>query len=352
MMGKFCTLLILFFCGIKIQAQTCTTNTNSVSWTNSGIWSCGNVPLAANDVVINHTGITFTTANNAIITIKSLTINNNRDLTINGNFRLIITGNLVLDNQASLILSGGATIDILGSFNAANNGNVSVGGSGTGGSFLSRGCYTIGGGTPKPNIFVGSNLKWCIQCVSGNVGGNCNQILPVRLLFFKGAFQNLSTKPSVSLEWSVLANSEFQYFEIERSEDGIKFEKIERINKSALGNPVQNYQFTDESPFPNQTYYRLKEVENGGFFNYSRIIGLSSPIQDWVVWKNINGNWEVNSQKTIEEIRIQNSVGKCLFENTYSNVTKITINSNPFPSGIYIVSVRTISGLFFKKVQF
>ncbi len=352
MMRKFCIFLMLFLGLYQAQAQTCTTNTNNGSWTNASIWSCGNVPLASNDVVINHTGITFTTAAGAVLTVNSLTINNNRDLTISGDFTLIITNNLTLNNQSSLNISGGATIDIHGSLSSANNGNVSIDGAGTGGNFLARGCYTIGGGTPPPNIFGGSNLNWCIQCNNGNLGDDCNQILPVRLLFFKGTFQNQTAKPTVNLVWTMVANAEFQHTEIERSENGIKFEKIGQIKQATFQNQTQTYQFTDENPFPSQTYYRLKEVEKDGFSIYSQVVALNNPIQDWIVWKKTNGTWKINSQKVIKEIKVQNSFGQCLFENTDSNLTEITLNPNLFPNGIYIVSLRTASGLVFKKIQF
>jgi len=97
--------------------------------------------------------------------------------------------------------------------------------------------------------------------------------LPVELLSFTA---NL-VMAEVQLFWSTASETNNAFFTVERSDDGIRFEAIDIIaSKSINGfsNEMLNYQSIDTSPLLGISYYRLKQTDNDGSFEYSKIIAI------------------------------------------------------------------------------
>lgn len=98
--------------------------------------------------------------------------------------------------------------------------------------------------------------------------GECN-VLANNLVEFNSSLQ----ESTVLLNWKVLENGFVEYFDLERSEDGLQFQPISRVdvNRGVVGEQLYNY--TDElyGYHNNQVYYRLKAVQQGGSIIYSRI---------------------------------------------------------------------------------
>ncbi len=85
----------------------------------------------------------------------------------------------------------------------------------------------------------------------------------------------------VSLHWSTAATSQLREFIIERATDGYSFQEIGSLSvEDGEATYTQNWTFLDKSPLPGSNYYRIKELEWGGQFTYSRIIhfNYNSPV--------------------------------------------------------------------------
>lgn len=98
--------------------------------------------------------------------------------------------------------------------------------------------------------------------------GHFNTALPVQLLSFDAAVIDNS---SVLLKWATASELNSDIFDIERSDDGEKFEKIGTINAAGFSQSYLDYKFTDENPLTGVSYYRLKEVDIDGTTEYSDI---------------------------------------------------------------------------------
>ena len=88
--------------------------------------------------------------------------------------------------------------------------------------------------------------------------------LPVEMLSFTG----LAKKENVFLNWITASEINSDYFDVERSRDGFDFEKIGSVNGAGNSNSLLNYSFTDESPLVGISYYRLKQTDYDGAFEY------------------------------------------------------------------------------------
>lgn len=71
------------------------------------------------------------------------------------------------------------------------------------------------------------------------------------------------------LNWITATEINNDRFEIERSSDAIAFTRIGQVPGAINSNVHINYQWYDNAPFIGNNYYRLKQVDIDGKFNYS-----------------------------------------------------------------------------------
>ena len=95
--------------------------------------------------------------------------------------------------------------------------------------------------------------------------------MPVTLASFEGKHENNQTK----LVWKTTSETNNKGFEIERSADARTFEKIGFVDGSGDTKENQFYHFTDLNPFAT-SYYRLKQLDYDGKFEYSKVIAVKS----------------------------------------------------------------------------
>jgi choice-of-anchor B domain-containing protein len=91
---------------------------------------------------------------------------------------------------------------------------------------------------------------------------------PIELTTF-----NAQTKVNgIQLAWNTKTETDFSHFELERSADGLTFEKIGQIAANGKNGNGANYAFLDEKPLQNTNYYRLKNLDFSDKFEYSNIV--------------------------------------------------------------------------------
>jgi hypothetical protein len=114
-----------------------------------------------------------------------------------------------------------------------------------------------------------SNTSACTAAQEALFASDCNpSTLPVTWLYFTA---RANDSHEVALNWATASEINNDRFEIERSADGSSFEKIGTVNGN--GNSVQTieYSFKDTTVQGGVYYYRLKQVDFDGHFEYSTI---------------------------------------------------------------------------------
>jgi len=111
-------------------------------------------------------------------------------------------------------------------------------------------------------------------------------ILPVELLFFRGS----SDEGIVNLEWATATEIDNDFFEIQRSETGEKFEVVGIVDGSGNSDELIEYKFTDVRPLSGNNFYRLKQVDFDGAFEYSDIIRVENELEGIEFTVNIYPN--------------------------------------------------------------
>lgn len=95
-------------------------------------------------------------------------------------------------------------------------------------------------------------------------------VLPVELLYFTGRAKD----SEVSLQWATATELNNSHFDIERSADGRVYEAIGRVKGAGDYQGLLEYAFTDEKPHFGLNYYRLRQVDYDGAFEYSNVVAV------------------------------------------------------------------------------
>lgn len=100
--------------------------------------------------------------------------------------------------------------------------------------------------------------------------------LPVELIFFKG--QN--TKEGNHLTWETAVEINNEGFELQHSTNGIQWRKLDFIKGYGTTQETRMYSYVDLHPLKGVNYYRLKQIDYDGQFEYSNIISITSKGSD------------------------------------------------------------------------
>lgn len=111
-----------------------------------------------------------------------------------------------------------------------------------------------------------------------------SSIVPVQLMYFRGKSDNNRSR----LSWATATEINSDYFDVERSVDLKQFTSLGRVTAAGESRQQKEYSFLDEAPLPGVNYYRLKQVDKDGSFEYSKIIALNpqSGIPQLAVYPN------------------------------------------------------------------
>jgi len=166
--------------------------------------------------------------------------------------------------------------------------------------------------------------------------------LPVELTSFE-----VSPKlENIQLQWTSFNEVALKGFEVQRSADGINFEKI--AWKAARGD--RQYTFEDQRPVVNQVlYYRLKMIDEDGKFQYSTIKSaiINRQLQDIVLTPNPADQVVQLSFESATEgellIDITTIKGERLsqgFKAFQQGLNTIEMNVADLTAGIYLLTIQ------------
>jgi len=118
--------------------------------------------------------------------------------------------------------------------------------------------------------------------VSGGVGGVILKsalppVVPVELTSFTAA----SLNGTVTLNWTTATEVNNRGFEVERSSDNTNYSVVGFINGNGTTTETQNYSFVDKNLAQGTYYYRLRQIDFNGQFEYSNVAEaiVSAPIE-------------------------------------------------------------------------
>jgi len=216
--------------------------------------------------------------------------------------------------------------------------------------FLTPATITFSGGVlTVSGLTVSNNTDTYITIVSLN----SVTPLPVELMNFNGELEN----GVVNLKWNTVSEMNNDYFDVLRSNDLSKWESIGSVTGAGNSMEELEYNFTDKSPLREQSYYRLKQVDFNGGYNYSNVVSIGvAEIQQLRIYPNPAEN-TINfvADKVVgneSEIKIYNTIGEDLMNQvslSKINETIYRLDISLLPEGTYTLWVDGKVSLFVKS---
>lgn len=287
-------------------------------WQNGSNWSSNNVPGASTQVTI---------PSNATVSISnpaeafSLKMSNGAGLIVNNDLNVIDDKSIVLADENSSICGSGRvngelvqndgelcpgsspgilTIDgdytseggiINIEINGTNPGvlydqlevtgaaklnyattrlNITLGYTPVGGDFFDIITANSISGTINPdNVTIsGSSINYSLSYPDGNTLRLTPDIpLPVELTHFTATEDN----GAAHLSWETATELNNKEFRVEHSRDGATWATLATVKGAGTTTEPQSYAYLHRSPIPGANYYRLKQVDLDGQYEYSNV---------------------------------------------------------------------------------
>jgi len=175
-------------------------------------------------------------------------------------------------------------------------------------------------------------------------------LTPVEMVSFTGSISG----QNVELRWTTATEKNNKGFEIQRSLDNVNFVPIGFVNGVGTTTEKTSYTYVDKNITAGKLSYRLKQVDLDGSAMFTNVIEVN-PVADFTLSQNypnpfnpstvINFSLPVSSNLTID---IYNSIGALVGTIAKGNFAagnhKIEFNGSNLASGLYIYSLKAVSG--------
>ena len=217
------------------------------------------------------------------------------------------------------------------------------------------GTASTGPGGTGPSNTVGYLDVFGVTAFSPfSVAGVATAILPTRLVNFAA----LKNTKEVDLTFRTASESQNSHFLIERSANGKDFSDIGRVEGHGTTQTVHNYEFTDKTPLKGTNYYRLKQVDFDGRFEFSKIVSVyfgeknldvnvSSATNDLIRLAVFSQNEDDATIAIVDMNGRIVSTQKVVLQEKNNNIDLNTTLQN----GMYVVKITTTSGEQASKIM-
>lgn len=210
--------------------------------------------------------------------------------------------------------------------------------------------FSTSGNEIGGTVNIGSNvLSNTYTSFSDHTGESEPGVLPVTLISFTAD----AIKSGVQLKWQTGTEIDNSYFEIQRSKDGYVFDAVGSVEGNGNSSELIDYSFTDKKAPFGINYYRLRQVDFDGDFEYSPIIFVNYEGfitgMDMVIYPNpahaddINLYFETGNLTSTVHIQIVDMLGVVQYGVSLEMLTfkeTFTLNAGDLTTGLYYIVVK------------
>ena len=215
-------------------------------------------------------------------------------------------------------------------------------------------------GNSSSGTITGSSNASNYQYFTFGSNSSSGNALPVE--FIKFTAQRMGSE--VVLDWATATEENNDLFEVQRSEDGVNYEVLGEVKGAGTTINGQTYSFTDVSAPNIQLYYRLKQIDFNGVFDYSRVANISgeeggqSAIKINSIYPNpFVQSFQVNFDAPgagRAQISLINSGGQVIYQNeldVWSGTNSFNYNEGAYlTTGYYILTLKFNDQLITEKI--
>ncbi len=179
--------------------------------------------------------------------------------------------------------------------------------------------------------------------------------LPIELIKFDAQ----PNGNSVDVTWQTASEINNDYFTVEKSNDGVNFEFVAEIDGAGNSTTLLSYATVDENPYNGQSFYRLKQTDFDGSFEYSNPVVVNFNSANLIsIYPNpvLDNNQRftidyTNLNETVSSIQMIDELGRIVYSQTAnSNNNQTIISTENMGTGVYFVKVITSTNQYISKV--
>ena len=171
----------------------------------------------------------------------------------------------------------------------------------------------------------------------------CTTPLQIELLEFKARLG----KEGVEISWITASEINNDFFTVEKSTSGLDFYSIAKVKGAGNSTQQMKYSVTDISPFQGINYYRLKQTDFDGKFEYSEVISVNvgASLSTHTIHPNPNEGTQFyvnlpNAGDRTILVKIQSLDGKAVHtESVFGSSTFEITPSGKLAPGVYVVTI-------------
>lgn len=175
------------------------------------------------------------------------------------------------------------------------------------------------------------------------IGSKPVTTLPVDLLYFNA---NSSNNKTVETTWTTVTEINNDFFTVERSKDGEVFEFVGKVE--GAGNYVGelNYSLVDDAPYDGTSYYRLKQTDFDGQFEYSNVVAVNLSNKSNTTYNvhpiPFNNTLTVNvSNDELVNAIVYDLSGKVIVTDSFVGAKVLDLSN--LSAGTYFINLKTVS---------
>ena len=169
---------------------------------------------------------------------------------------------------------------------------------------------------------------------------------PVELVFFRGKYEN----EAIVLAWQTATEKDNDYFLVEYSTNGNLFKTLERVTGKGTSSVTNNYQFQHWQPAAGANYYRLKQVDFDGKFEYSNIVSIVVVQEEETdIYPNpTTGSVFIKGNAPERIVTVTDLAGRVILEKNLSGSNLVDLSGQP--NGVYFIEIQTENQKIVKRV--
>jgi len=262
-------------------------------------------------------------------------------ITIQSDGKILVAGSSIVSNQAFTLVRFNSNGSLDSTFSSDGVVTTLIGGLddiGEAVAIQSNGKIIVAG-----RSIIGTKYDFSLARYN-----NTNPPFPIELVSFEA--QCISGK--VDLNWTVASQINNDYYTIERAADGVNFVIAGTVYSDANINQISNYSYTDTEPFLGKSYYRLKQTDIDGQFQYFQIVPvICNDFEDLIIYPNPStGTVIINGAEQNSDIIFTDVLGQIIFRNKIDEeITEINISN--FANGVYFITINANGFSTSKKIM-
>lgn len=215
--------------------------------------------------------------------------------------------------------------------------------------------FNLSGGDFGTGVFIGGGYRWAGTALTVNNTEinlvawpiNSSISLPVELTHFRASLRPDAT---TLLDWRTESETDNEGFFVERSLDGKNWKDLGFVAGGGTTASPQEYRFIDESPRPGINYYRLRQMDFDGSFEYSKVasVELGKDGHTLDVFPNPANNKitvRVPAMEYEAKLEIFDQLGRVAWSGKIEagqlQSLQIDLAEGQFDNGVYLVTLTT-----------